>query len=173
MDSRYCLEAFIFYYVPVWIKLGRISMELWTDVGLVVVDSATKERQRLSYARVYVEINVNSPMPAEVTTNLRGENFVVTVNYEWKPRNCNLCQSLGHSSGKCPKIVENKVLREEDVSKVVSNKEEKLTGVAFGDVVLESFKQVEEGEINSSPTRPIKVKEVCNRDDFSLVIRKK
>ena len=71
-------------------------------------------------------------MLAEFTIHLRGEDFVMAVNYEWKPRRCNLCRSFGHSSGKCPKIVENKVHREEDVSKVVSNKEEERTIVSCG-----------------------------------------
>ena len=54
-------ESFIFYYVPIWIKVGRIPMELWTESGLVVIasvvgkplslDLATMERRRLSYAR--------------------------------------------------------------------------------------------------------------------------
>ena len=45
-------------------------MELWIDTGLAVVASAigkplslnlaTKERRRLSYARVYVEMNVTT-----------------------------------------------------------------------------------------------------------------
>ena len=53
-------KSFAFYYVPIWIKLGRIPMELWTDVRLTVVasaigkplslDLATKERRRLSHA---------------------------------------------------------------------------------------------------------------------------
>ena len=72
-------ETFIFDSVPVWIKLGRIPLELWTDAGLAVVasaigkplsfDLATKER-RLSYARICVELNVESTMPAEITVNL-------------------------------------------------------------------------------------------------------
>ena len=54
------LNPLFFYYVPIWIKLGRIPMELWTDVRLTVVasvigkplslDLATKERRRLSHA---------------------------------------------------------------------------------------------------------------------------
>ena len=71
-------------------------------------------------------------MPAEFTIHLRVEDFVMAVNYEWKPRRCNLCRSFGHSSGKCPQIVENKVHREKDVSKVVSNKEEGWTIVSCG-----------------------------------------
>ena len=33
-------KTFVFYYVPVWIKLGRVPMELWMKAGLVVAASA-------------------------------------------------------------------------------------------------------------------------------------
>lgn len=168
-------ESFIFYNVHVWIKLGRIPMELWTDVRLAVVasvigkpltlDLATKERRRLSYARVCVELNVDSPMRADIIVNLRGEDFIVTINYEWKPQKCNLCRSFGHSSASYPKSVEHK----EDVS----NKDEDLTSVAYGDVVMESFKQLEEGEINSSLTMTIQEKVIENQNDFTLAARRK
>lgn len=45
-------------------------------------------------------------MPAKITVNLRGADFIVTINYEWKPRKCILCRAFGHSSGKCPRSVE-------------------------------------------------------------------
>lgn len=79
-------------------------------------------------------------MPTKITVNLRGVEFIVTINYEWKSRKCNMCKAFGHSGGKCPRSVENKVLQKEDVSKVVSNKEEEPTNVACGDVVLKLFK---------------------------------
>ncbi|TYK28312.1 uncharacterized protein E5676_scaffold600G001370 [Cucumis melo var. makuwa] len=157
-------ESFVFTSVPVWIKLGRIPMELWTEAGLTVVasdvgkpltlDLATKERCRLSYARVCIELDVNSHMPAEITVSLKGVDFIVSVNYEWKPRKCNLCCAFEHSSGKCPRSVENSVLQEVVVSKIILGKRDELDSETCGEVVLESFKQLEEGEIRSSPNRP-------------------
>ena len=97
-------ETFVFDIVPVWIKLGQIPVELWTDVGLVIVasaivkplslDLATKERRQLSYARICVEMNVNNHMSADIMVNLRGEEFIVNGMYEWKSRKCNLCRSF-------------------------------------------------------------------------------
>ena len=156
-------ESFVFDSVPVWIKLGRIPLELWTDAGLAVVasaigkpllvDLATKERRRLSYARICVELNVDSTMPVEITVSLRGEEFIVNVTYEWKSRKFNLCRSFGHSNGICSKKIGNEVSKKEAVSKVDSVKE----GVPikevvppceeYGDIVLESFQHLEEGEI--------------------------
>ncbi|KAA0025860.1 DUF4283 domain-containing protein [Cucumis melo var. makuwa] len=129
------LESFGFNSVPVWIRLGKIPMELWTEAGLTIVasvvgkpitlDLATKEKRRLSYARVYVELDVDSPMLAEITDT--------------------------------------------------PSKREELANVACGKVVIESFKQLEEGEIKSSLDRPScqMEKEVGERDEFTLVTRKK
>lgn len=124
-------------------------MELWTNVSWAVVasgigkplslDLATKERRRLSYARVCVEMNVDSSILADITINLRGEEFLVTITYEWKPRKCNLCCSFGHINGTCPRSVENKVIRKEVKSKVTPIKEVVPLSEDYGDVVLESF----------------------------------
>ena len=83
-------ETFTFDSVPVWIKLGRIPLELWTDAGLVVVASAiekplifylaTKERHCLSYAHICVELNVESTMSAEITVNL--VSIIWTLNWQ-------------------------------------------------------------------------------------------
>ena len=90
-------------------------MELWIEAGLAVVasvvgkpitlDLATKERHRLSYAHVCVRLDVNSRMSAEITINLKGVDFIVTIKYEWKPIKCNLCCAFGHSRGKSPRNV--------------------------------------------------------------------
>ncbi|TYK26644.1 hypothetical protein E5676_scaffold313G002900 [Cucumis melo var. makuwa] len=144
-------ESFVFNSILVWIRLDRVPMELWTKSGLVFVasvvgkpitlDLAIKETRRLSYARVCVELDVDSPMPAEITVNLRRANFIVTINYEWKPHKCKLCCAFGHSGGKCPINVD------------------------------KSFKQLEEGEIRSSSNRPsCQVEKEGDMEDFDLTI---
>ncbi|KAA0037609.1 kinesin-13A-like [Cucumis melo var. makuwa] len=82
-------ESFVFNSIPVWIKLGRIPMKLWREAELAVVaslvgkpitlDLATKEQCRLSYAHVCVELDVDSCMHAKITVNLRGVDFIVSL----------------------------------------------------------------------------------------------
>ncbi|KAA0049770.1 Exo_endo_phos domain-containing protein/DUF4283 domain-containing protein [Cucumis melo var. makuwa] len=155
-------------------------MKLWTEAGLAVVasvvgkpislDLANKKRHRLSYARVCIELEGGSNMPAEITVSLRGVDFNVSVNYEWKPRKCNLCCAFGHSGSKCSRSVESKTIQEE-----VVHKGDGLDSEPCGEVVLESFKQLEEGKIRSSPNRHNSQVEkgVGKSDDFTLVTRKK
>lgn len=124
-------------------------MEWWTEAGLAAMASAigkpltfnlaTKERYRLSYERVCVELNFNSNMPYEITVNLRGVDFIMPIIYEWKPRKCNSCHAFGHFVGKCPRTVESKVQQEEAVCEVVPNKGDEPTSMACGDVELKSF----------------------------------
>ncbi|TYK18951.1 uncharacterized protein E5676_scaffold418G00380 [Cucumis melo var. makuwa] len=173
-------EFFVFNSVPVWIRLGKLPMELWTEAGLAVVasavgkpislDLATKERRRLSYARVCVELEAGSNMPAEITVSLRGVDFNVSVNYEWKPRKCNLCCAFGHSGSNCSRSVESKTIQEE-----VVHKGDDVDSEPCGEVVLESFKQLEEGEIRNSPNRHNSQVEkgVGKSDEFTLVTRRK
>ena len=179
-------ETFVFDFVPVWIKLGRIPLELWTDASLTAVasaigkplsfDLATKERRRLSYACICVELNVDSTMPTEITVNLRGEELIVTVTYEWKQRKCNKCRSFGHSQSTCPKEIANEDSKKKAVSKenlvkeVVPIKKVVPTCEEYGDVVLESFQHLEEGEIITHKL-PEKV-ESENREEFTPVDRK-
>ena len=175
-------KTFVFDTVPVWIKLGRIALELWTDAGLAVVgsaigkslsfDLATKERRRLSLARTCVEMNVDSTMATVITVNLRGEEFIMNVTYEWKPRKCNVCHSFGHSNGTCPK---SGASRKEDIRKINFVKDVVLVKEAvpvceeYEDVELESFQQLEEGEINIPHLRIEKGKDDVKHGDFTLV----
>ena len=157
-------ETFVFDSVPIWIKLGRIPLELWADAGLAAVasvigkplsfDLATKERHRLSYACICVELYVDSTMPTERTVNLRGEEFIVTVSYEWKSRKCNMCRSFGHLQSTCPKEIANEgsnnkkvVSKEDSIKEVVPIKPVVPACEEYGDVVFESFQHLEEGDI--------------------------
>ncbi|KAA0032962.1 uncharacterized protein E6C27_scaffold269G00410 [Cucumis melo var. makuwa] len=91
------------------IKEISFSSVVASAVGPISLDLVTKERRKLSYACVCVDLGVDSHMLAEIT--------------------------------------------EEDVGKVIPSKGDDLASVAYGDVVLKSFQQLEEGEIRSSPNR--------------------
>lgn len=78
-------------------------------MGPISLDLVTKERRKLSYACVCVDLGVDSHMLAEITVSLRGVDFIITLIYGWKPGICNVCRAFRHSSGKCPRNMESKV----------------------------------------------------------------
>ncbi|KAL0299917.1 UNVERIFIED_CONTAM: hypothetical protein Scaly_3064900, partial [Sesamum calycinum] len=93
-------------------------MEYWTTEGLSVVasgvgkplysDAVTKQCSRLDYARVCVMLDYNSTLPKHIviiSPILRDGKEVpvrVDIDYEWLPKRCKECQSLGHNAEFCP-----------------------------------------------------------------------
>ncbi|XP_044507203.1 uncharacterized protein LOC123226738 [Mangifera indica] len=98
--------------VAIWVKLYAIPLEFWAPKGLsyianaignlLYMDSITEEGTRLEYARVCIEIKVDSECPEAISLALpNGESMVINVEYAWKPIKCNGCQCFGHSTASC------------------------------------------------------------------------
>jgi hypothetical protein len=101
--------------VPIWIKIHNLPIEFWSSTCLSYVasgigkplcaDSVTEEQLRLGFARVLVEVNVESDFPKEVEVEgVDGERVVVGIEYPWLPIKCNKCKSFGHLTHSCTKI---------------------------------------------------------------------
>ncbi|XP_020683206.1 uncharacterized protein LOC110100132, partial [Dendrobium catenatum] len=92
--------------IPIWIKIMDLPLALWTPLGisriasfigvLISVDTLTANRTRLTFARVCVHINKNSPLPDEIPIEIEGEDMNLKVHYDWKPSPCEGCGSLFH-----------------------------------------------------------------------------
>ena len=55
----------------------------------VKVDLATKNRDRLSFARILIEMSIDHEFPDQlVFINENGIEVCVEVEYEWKPIQC-------------------------------------------------------------------------------------
>jgi hypothetical protein len=78
--------------VPVWIKLHNLPIEFWNSTCLSYVasgigkplraDFVTKEQLRIGFARVLVEVNVDSEFPKEIeVVGADEERVVVGVEY--------------------------------------------------------------------------------------------
>ncbi|XP_074293173.1 uncharacterized protein LOC141620121 [Silene latifolia] len=94
--------------VPVWVKLYGIPLKFWGDclpkiAGLggnyVKRDDATKDRVRLGFARVMVELEFDKQLKEQVYfLDETGKRVTVNVDYEWRPVSCTLCDGVGHES---------------------------------------------------------------------------
>ncbi|KAF4354220.1 hypothetical protein G4B88_005665 [Cannabis sativa] len=75
----------------------------------IMVDAITKQRDKLAFPRVLIEVLLNQPMPDLIWfENEFGSNVSVQVKYEWKPNVCGHCSGLGHSTEECRKKVAKK-----------------------------------------------------------------
>jgi len=102
--------------VPVWIRLKNLPLDLWTaptisaiasTVGKpLFVDQRTEQTQRISFARVCVELQVNQPRFSSAKVRLNGVARSIAIKYEWKPAECLKCGSFGHNCASGRKAVQ-------------------------------------------------------------------
>jgi hypothetical protein len=101
--------------VPVWIKLHNLPIEYWNTTCLSYVasgvgkplcaDSVTEEQLRIGYARVLVEVSVESDFPKEIEiVGADGSKIAVGIEYPWIPVKCHKCKSFGHLTHTCTKV---------------------------------------------------------------------
>ncbi|GAV92808.1 DUF4283 domain-containing protein [Cephalotus follicularis] len=105
-----CKESFS--RIPIWVKLTNIPAELWTRTGLsyiasalgmpLCMDAATAAGNRLSFARVCVEMKAHSNFPHSFKVRRRSGILAdIQVQYVWKPSPCSVCNVFDHSSKQC------------------------------------------------------------------------
>jgi hypothetical protein len=101
--------------VSIWVKLHNLPMEFWNSTCLshiasglgkhICVDSVTMEQLRLGFARVLVEVDVNSEFPKEIELiGLDGAVNKVGIEYPWLPIKCKKCHNFGHATHTCTKL---------------------------------------------------------------------
>lgn len=67
-------------------------------------DRATKQKQRVQFARILVEVGTDQNYPEVVMfENECGAIIEQEVRYEWKPTYCITCGNYGHDIKECRK----------------------------------------------------------------------
>lgn len=93
--------------IPVWIRLPSLPLHCWGEetlsrivsaVGVpVLTDECTAKQLKVSYARVFVEIDVTKEFVKEITIrDNNGREFTQKAIPEWRPFFCQKCNKLGH-----------------------------------------------------------------------------
>ncbi|KAI8527740.1 hypothetical protein RHMOL_Rhmol12G0097800 [Rhododendron molle] len=106
-----------FTKVPVWVQFHQVPLEMWNEEGLSYIasavgvplfaDSPTENCQRLSYARLCIEVDVGVDLPDTVDVEYaNGCQVTVGVKYQWKPAKCLNCHVFGHSEAQCSAVVQ-------------------------------------------------------------------
>ncbi|XP_074304499.1 uncharacterized protein LOC141639227 [Silene latifolia] len=98
--------------VPVWVLFHNLDPHLWSASALskiaskigtpLYADPVTTNKERLSFARVMVEVDLSGPLPDNVVINSPFTGQIIQdVEYEWLPYYCTHCKKLGHEKRFC------------------------------------------------------------------------
>lgn len=118
--------------ILVWVNFYNVLFEYWTEEGLSCIASAvgkplygdtlTESRQRINFARIYVEMDAGIDWPNSFDLEfwsgedelLEKEVVSIGVEHQWKPLHCRLGRVFGHSVSKC---LHTRKLKETDIAK--------------------------------------------------------
>ncbi|XP_028111282.1 uncharacterized protein LOC114309704 [Camellia sinensis] len=128
--------------IPIWVKLFNVPIEHWDDDGLGRIASAIGEPlymdrliahgDRVSFAKVCVEIGVDSILPTDFLIKCEGKSIEVRVEYLWKPAKCTKCKVFGHADDRCIKTQVETIVQSSIEQQVQNSDEEWKTIVAKG-----------------------------------------
>lgn len=117
----YMLEKYITEVksVPIWVLTYGVPLHMWDKEGLGLIssylgkplfaDDCTINQDRLAFARVCIEVDVDFSYPENIPLLIDGKiAFDLPVEYQWKPYKCDVCKVFGHSSKDCGKKKKNK-----------------------------------------------------------------
>jgi len=127
-----------FAIVPVWVQLPGLPLDCWNERALskimsrvgkpISTDKMTRTKERLSFARVLVEVDASKELVTGVDLRLpTGEVYNQQVVFEFYPKYCKKCKIFGHVDGDCKKESEGGKL-----SGYVPNRKVQSAGVKGG-----------------------------------------
>ncbi|XP_062114154.1 uncharacterized protein LOC133825192 [Humulus lupulus] len=114
--------------VPLWIRLHDLGLQYWGSKCLsalvsmigkpIMVDKFTRERSRVQFVRVLVEIEITDNPPRNIQfLNDHGQIMEQGVEYEWLPIKCKVCSGFGHSMVDCRKELKAHWVKKDIVAK--------------------------------------------------------
>ena len=114
LPSCFRFEGVDISSVPIWIQLPGLPLDCWNARALskivskvgkpITTDKMTRTKERLSFARVLVEVDVSSEVVSNVEIRLpTGVVYHQLVISEYTPKFCRSCKSFGHVEASCGK----------------------------------------------------------------------
>ncbi|GFZ21584.1 hypothetical protein Acr_29g0007460 [Actinidia rufa] len=99
---------------PVWVQLRYVPLDMWNAKSFgkicsiigkpIHMDKMTTQKERVTYARCLVEIDMTKEIKHTVKVNLNfsGEGiYEQPIFYENLPRFCTHCRTMGHTKEGC------------------------------------------------------------------------
>lgn len=168
--------------IPLWVKLPNLPFNCWGKDTLrrirsglgrpLYADECISLIDRISYARIPVEINVTYELPSKVKVqDLSGRVFEQPIYYKWKPTYCTKCLILGHS---CPASEAKKPTEQAIIKKTTKmlreywiKHESKSSISSIGSVQQD---KTNESQVQGTTTVPIQQSEVGNKEEKKATV---
>ncbi|MCI08844.1 NADPH:quinone oxidoreductase-like, partial [Trifolium medium] len=123
-----------------WIRIHGLAREYWRPTILfeiagalgipLALDEATMKRTFGHFARVLIEVDLNSDLHERILVERNAFDFYVDIEYEKLPLFCNSCQIIGHSVKNCkyqtPKAIASSTTVNKPKARPTSNVEKPL-----------------------------------------------
>ena len=100
-----------FNKVPLWVRLPNLPLHLWVDSVLeavgeaigdfLMVDNASSNVYRTTYARILVEVDTSKGLPASICLASPFGDWNQCLDYEGIPFRCRKCHKTGHLATSC------------------------------------------------------------------------
>ncbi|XP_052190577.1 uncharacterized protein LOC127800160 [Diospyros lotus] len=190
-------DADSFCSVPVWITLPGLPIQCWHPVALgkivskvgkpITTDKMTATLERVSFARVLVEVDASKDLIRNVRIKLPTGKFRdQLVAYEFEPKFCVNCRVLGHAKDSCKANVQGAESREKDLipsvpvddtrasagKRVVPDITEGSGGKEKGRALKEPCRQLQKGAVNveAEPSKEVQGEQEAARAESVPVV---
>lgn len=147
MDANLVREDMV--EVPVWVRFSNLKLHLWLSSmlskmanvveKLLFTEKMTAERERLAYARLYIEVRVGMELLEIISMqDEEGKMWEHKLKYEWNLMSCSSFGVFGYTIVRYPK--KPKVMQQWVPKNVVKNVE---IVVMVEDTIMESIVEQE------------------------------
>lgn len=151
----------------VWVKLFHVPMEYWDFEGLsriasligtpFFMDNLTSSGTQISFARVCVEVNVESTLPQSFFVKCEEKVVEIRVEYQGLPAKREYCKVFGHDTKKC---ITNQVAQLVQMQKETENEKDE----GWETVKAKGKKKMGEPEGNGSASASASASESSQQD---------
>ncbi|XP_074305578.1 uncharacterized protein LOC141640795 [Silene latifolia] len=139
--------------VPIWVLFPGLDIYLWSSAVLskmsskigrpMFTDIPTTNKDKLSFARVMIEVDISTNPPLEISLNTLFGPYTQRVEYEWIPHYCSSCGKMGHLKQSCKKNKPTVSQKKSGVKYIQKNTPCVLGGTSGSDVVAPEFVPIE------------------------------
>ncbi|KAI3995033.1 hypothetical protein MKX01_020805 [Papaver californicum] len=114
-DWKLMVERIDMESLPIWVKIYNLPLFFWTPPVLskvgsglgtsLYVDQKTQNKHQLAYAMLCIEFDANKPLPESLRILVKGMEYHLNLEYDWRPLRCENCCTFGHRDLNCrPKM---------------------------------------------------------------------